>query len=66
MTDPPKSHEYTGEIRRADAEGMQIVGFLVDQLGYRIELRGNKDPRRGHGYFLYGYMALQPEDRHGR
>lgn len=54
--EPP--HEYTGEIRRADADGAAIVGFLVDKLGTRIELRGHKDARRGHGYFLYGVVRL--------
>jgi hypothetical protein len=54
---------YTGEIRRADKDGSEIRGFLIDRLGTRIELRGTKDARRGHGYFLLGRVVLPPHLR---
>lgn len=56
-----KIHEYTGEIRRGDKDGGTIHGFLIDKLGYRISLRGHKDARPGHGYFLYGEVTHIPD-----
>lgn len=51
-------HDYTGEIRRANEDGSQIEGFLIDRLGARIVITGHKDPRRGHGYFVLGRVEL--------
>lgn len=56
-----KKHEYTGEIKRANEDGSEIRGFLVDTFGYRITLRGTKDPRAGHGYLLYGELTHIPK-----
>ena len=53
-----KVHDYTGEIRRDRTDETAITGFLVDRLGSRIELRGHKDPRPGHGYFIYGIVRV--------
>jgi len=52
-------YEYTGHLDRGEHEG-EIVGWLIDRLGYRLEIRGAKDPRRGGGYILTGRVVHIP------
>jgi hypothetical protein len=59
MTDAP--HAYTGKLYRG-TEPDTVRGWIVDQLGARIELSGVRDPRPGSmgggGYLLVGRVTL--------
>jgi hypothetical protein len=58
MSDP----QYRGTLSKGDAPGT-VVGYIADQFGWRIELRGTIDPATRR-YVLEGRLGATPAALH--
>jgi hypothetical protein len=58
MSDP----QYRGTLEKGGAAGT-VVGFIADQFGWVIELRGTLDPAT-RAYVLTGTLGATPASLH--